>query len=876
MRLFFIAIGLIISINLSLEASELLQTTLDNGMRVVIMENHAAPVATMRVYVCNAGSIYEQEYLGSGISHYCEHIISGGSTKNRTEDEIEKIIQSIGGAANAYTSSDHTCYYISTSNLYFDTVIDLLADWIQNCIFDPKEVLRERGVILKEINMIYDDPRRKISKIYNETMFRIHPEHFPIIGCKELFEKLTREDLLKYYHRMYTPHNIIVVAVGDFDANEILNKIKKAFKDFKGKPTPPIYIEPDPKQLGTRRIVEEMDVKLTYLLMGFRTVTITHPDVYPLDVLACILTRGNSSRLYRQIKDKKQLVHSISASSYTPRYDAADFTIDATLDYSNLHKAEKAILEEIYKLKTEFVSDEELKKAKRQIVSEYVFANQTVQSQAGVIGRDIVHTGNPLFHKLYIENIKKVTKEDIQRVVNTYFYDDALTVAVLKPKEAKLKELETAKEEIRVGEVEKVVLDNGMTLLLKQNANVPLVYIGAYLKGGLRYENEQNNGVFNFMARMLLKGTKKRTAEQIAQEIDSIGGSISAAGDEDYFACSLEVLKEDIETGIDLLADVLMNPIFDEEELEKERKAILADIDRLNDDWRAQSEIFFKKTFFKKSPYRFITLGTKESISNLKRQDLVDIYKKYCLPNNIILAVFGDIDTKTTKELIKEKFKGFKPAKLTFPEVPQEPPLLSNREATMYTDRKQTVIFMGYPGMKVGDKDWHTMRVIDAITSGIGYPGGWLHDTLRGNELVYFVHAWNDTKADPGYYAIQAATIEENLDKALEIIKEKQELIKKELVTDEELERAKKACIVMEALYLKQKNSSQGSFAARYELYGLGYDYRDDLIEKINAVTKEDVMRVAKKYFNNYVLTIIRPKPTEETGMSRAGGKKNE
>lgn len=324
------------------------------------------------------------------------------------------------------------------------------------------------------------------------------------------------------------------------------------------------------------------------------------------------------------------------------------------------------------------------------------------------------------------------------------------------------------------------------------------------------------------------------------------------------------MLKEDIKTGIDLLADVLMNPIFDEDELTKERTAILADIAQLNDDWKAQSEIFFKKTFYKKSPYQFIPLGMKDSILSLKRQDLVDTYKKYCLPNNIILAVFGDIDTKTTKELIREKFKEFKPVEITFLDVPQEPLLASNYEDTLYTEKKQSVIFMGYTGMKVGDKDWHTMRVIDAITSGIGYPGGWLHDTLRGNELVYFVHAWNDTKSDPGYYAIQAATTEENLDKALAIIKEKQELIKNQEVSDEELERAKKACIVMEALYLKQTNSSQASFAAQYELYGLGYAWRDDLIEKINAVTKEDIKHVAKKYFNNYVLTITRPKKEEK------------
>ncbi|MEW6608359.1 MAG: pitrilysin family protein [bacterium] len=840
-------------------AAQIVQTTLDNGLRVVIMENHAAPVATMQVYVYNAGSIYEQEYLGAGISHYCEHIIAGGSTKNHSKDEIEKIIQSIGGASNAYTSSDHTCYYISTANLYFDTVIDLLSDWILNCNFAPEEIEQEKGVILKEINMIDDDPQRMLNKIYNQTMFQRHPEHFPIIGIAELFKKLTRDDLLKYYHRMYVPQNIIVVAVGDFDSKEVLTKIEKAFADFKGNPTPPIYIESDPKQMGKRTVEKESDVKLTYLLMGFRTVTITHPDMYPLDVLACILGQGESSRLYREIKDKKQLVHSISASSFTPRYDAADFTIEAILDYSNIHQAEKSILDEIYKLKKESVLDEELEKAKTQIISEYVFANQTVQSQTNVIGRDVLHTGNPLFHEIYVENIKKVTKEDIQRVVNTYFYDDALTVTMLKPKGAKLEKTETAKEQIAVGKVEKVVLDNGMTILLKQNVNVPLVYIGAYLKGGLRYENAQNNGVFNFMARMLIKGTKNRTAEQIAKQIDSIGGSINAAGSEDYFNCSLEVLKQDINLSMDIIADVLMNPVFDEEELKKEQKAILADIESLDDNWKAQSEVFFKKTFYKKSPYQFISLGTKESITNLKRQDLVDVWKRYCLPNNIILTVFGDIDPKIAKELILEKFKGWAPAEITFPEVVVEEPLSSNVEATMNTEKKQAVIFMGYPGMKVGDKDWYTMRVIDAITSGIGYPGGWLHNTLRGEELVYFVHAWNEVKQNPGYYAIQAATTVENLDKALKIIKEKQELIKNELVLDEELDRGKKACIVMEALYLKQTNSSQASLSAQYELYGLNYDWRDDLIEKINAVTKEEVKSVANKYFNNYVLTITRP-----------------
>lgn len=838
----------------------MVNTTLENGMTVVIKENHAAPVVTAVMYV-RAGHIFEEEYLGAGISHYCEHLVAMGTTANRTEAEADEILTMLGGASNAYTTSDHTAYYISTSKEHLETAIDLVSDWVLHNAMDPHEVEREHGVITREIEMGQDEPRRRIGKLYNAAMFVKHPEHHPTIGYKDVFLELTRDDVVKYYQRMYVPNNMIFVIAGDVDARETLDLVEKYCADAQRRPLRQIYLETDPKQMGTRRVDDEMDIETTYLMMGWRTVKVTHPDLYALHLLEDILSRGESSRLVRSVRNDQGLVHTIAASSYNPCYDAADFTVLSTLDLENVNRAEGAVLKELDRLRREPITPEELAKAKNQRLAAEVFANQTAEAQAMQIGQDLIRAGNPNFSREYLERIKAVTPEDIQRVVRTYFRDEAMTVAVLHPTGTELPAREKVQETAAgdVGEVHKVFLDNGLTLLMKPNPHVPLVSMHAFLKGGVLYESEQDNGRFNLTARMLRRGTRKRTAEEIAQEIDALGGHLGSSAGNDLTHVSVEVLKEHAMKGLEILADLLQNPVFDAGELEKERQLVLARIDRQNDDWRTQSEVFFQRTFFREHPYRMVPVGRRESVSALTRSDLVETFETYYAPNNMVLAVFGDIDPGEIEELVKKRFGKLEPKKISFPEVPQEPALTDNITDELITDRQQTVIYMGYPGMKLGDPDWYTMRVIDGITSGIGYPGGWLHTTLRGNQLVYFVHAWNDARSHPGYYAIQAATNPATADTALEIILEKQELIKQNAFTDQELEQAKSSCIVMQGLYYNQTNAAQAAQAATDEIRGLGYDHDAEFEERIRAVTREDIRRVANKYFQKYGLIMTHP-----------------
>ena len=849
--------------------SDALRTVLDNGMVVIVKENHAAPVVSLHAYV-RAGSIYEREYLGRGISHNLEHLMSSG-TQKRTKEQINQIIEEIGNVSNAYTTRDHASYYVTTASSYFDTALDVLSDYIQNASIPQAEVDSERGVILNEINMGKDDPDSRLYYLFSSTMFRDNPVGVKTIGYRELFEKTTRDDIVNYYKRMYVPNNTVFVVVGDIKASDTLGKIKESFKNFQRGPFPDLSLPPLQGQVSKRYAEEEMDVQVAYEMIGFPTISLSHKDLYPLDVLAYIMGEGRSSRFYKKIKDEKQLVYAISSSSYTPAYDPGGyFGVSAVLDPGNLNEAQKAILDELFKLKTEFVSDEELEKAKRLKESEYIFSQQTVEDQAQTLGGDELSTGDMNFSQRYLEGIRSVTKEDIKRVANEYFHDDKLTVAVIKPASAE-KEKPAEAEKVTDGSVKKIIINKitdplssqveGITLLVKENHIVPIVSMRAMFLGGVRFENEKDNGVSNFTSGMLIKGTKTRTAQQIAEEMESIGGAISPISGNNSFGVSVSVLKRDIDKGLDMLSDVIMNPSFDPKEIEKKRKEIFAGIKQQDDDPFSLAAKLCKQTLFKTNPYRFMTIGSAETISNMKQEDLVEFHKKYCIPNNMVIAIFGDIDANEVTSKVEKTFEKFQYVKFTPPQTPAEEPLTSIRNVEMQKEITQAVIYMGFPSITVYDNDRYNIEVLDAVLSGVSLPGGRLHERLRSNQLVYVVHAYNMAGLDPGMFIIYAGTTPDKLDTVMSIIKEEIEGIQKNLISDEELDRGKKMCISIKQIGL-QTNSDQAFTMGLDELYKLGYDNIMHYEEQINAVTKEDVKRVAEKYLqlDKYAIAIVKPK----------------
>lgn len=835
----------------------LLHTTLDNGLTVVIEENHANPVVALWVFV-RTGSVYEQEYLGSGISHFFEHVIHGGTTHTRSEDASRRLLEAIGNNANAYTTADHTAYHINTSTEHWRTALELLGDWMLNSSITPEEFEREKGVVQRELEQGLDDPGQVLTQIALEARFKIHPGRYPVIGYKELVQKVTREDLLTYYQRMYTPNNMTLVVVGDIDSATVFEHTQHVFGNGQRRPLPAVSLPEEPPQLSKRVTIKDMPISQTHMSLSFRTVPLAHPDLYPLDLLAYILANGNSSRLVRRIQEDQRLVYQIQSASHTPPYVDGTLAVWATLEPERLEAATEAILQEMSRLRDELVGPQELAKAKKQKIADYIVERQTVEERARALGLNVLGTADPNFSDLYTQKIQNVTAEDIRDAARRYIREETLVHAIVRPKSPEEDEVAAATTAI-VGPVVKKVLANGLTLLLRRNPALPVVAMQAYVKAGVRAETPETHGLSQLTASLLTRGTTTRSAEAIATIFDLIGGTITAEGGNNSFFVNATCLRDDFPQALDVYADVLLHPSFPETELDKVRQLMLAQLDQQDDDWRAEAERLFRETFFTVHPYRLPLGGNPITLQRFLRQDVVTFYRNYVVPQNMVLAIFGDIDVDRTTTAVERLFAEATSRPVRMPEIVAEPAPTAPRRLVKQTQKQVGAIYMGFPGTTMANQeDRYPLHILDGLLSGLDVPGGWLHNELRGKQLVYVVHAFNWLGLEPGYFGIYAATQPEKVDEVVAIILRNIEKAKAGEISDEEITRTKQMAIVT-ALLRRQSNEQTASDAALHELYGLGYDLHTYEQERLNKVTKADVQRVAQTYLTYPTIIITTP-----------------
>src|SRR5262249_53258170 len=365
-----------------------------------------------------------------------------------------------------------------------------------------------------------------------------------------------------------------------------------------------------------------------------------------------------------------------------PAYAVGTLTVWAALDPEQVSAAAEAILQELYRLRDELVSPQELAKAKKQKLADYVFERQTVEQRAHALGLDMLGTYDPNFSDTYVRNIQHVTAEDIREVARLYLREETLVQAVVRPKSA-ASPAPTTTPVAQEAPVVKKVLANGMTLLLKRNPALPAVTMQAYFKAGVRVETPGTNGLSQLTASLLLKGTTSRSAEEIATFFDARGATISAESGNNSLSLSTSCLREDFNEVLEVYTDLLLHPGFPEDELVNTRRVMLANLERQNDDGHAVAERLWRATFFTVSPYRLSPEGTAATLQRLQRQDVAAFYQHYAVPANMVLALVGDIDVPQTLAAVEKAFATFAPRPVTFPQIPAEPlPTQRRRKVT--------------------------------------------------------------------------------------------------------------------------------------------------------------------------------------------------
>lgn len=838
---------------------------LPNGMHLVVYENHSAPVVSVQAWV-RVGSADEPEEM-AGVSHLLEHMLFKG-TERRKVGEIAREIESNGGYINAFTTYDTTVYYVTIASRYFETGIDVIADALQNSSFDPEELEKEKEVVIEEIKRSNDIPERKAMNDIFELAFKVHPYRRPIIGFAEKVKAITRERLINYYKKWYAPDNITLVVSGDADKEAMLRAVEKYFGGFKksGATATKRPLEPEQKELRLR--VSKENVFETQLILAFHIPGVHDRDIYALDVLSSLMGEGDSSLLYKEVKRNKELVNSIYTYTYTPK-DTGVFIIGASLEAKDVKNAVEAIWEEILKVHKNVPDYKELLRSKIKIESDFIYQKETVEGIARQMGYFEAIIGDVNYETKYLEGLRNVKAEDITEVAKKYLVQDNMSIVVLGPVEnssideeikqvIQEKKIEQEKKTI-TQEISKVVLDNGIRIIVKNTPGTETVSIYSASLGGVRYEKGEKSGLSNLLSKVWTKGTSTRSAEEIADEIEEIGGEIAGYSGRNTFGLTAQFLSRFIDKGLNLFTDVLFNAEFAEGEIEKAKREILNEIKNQEDDLARIAFKNFYKTLYGEHPYGMDILGTKSSVQKITRKDIQKYYSTYLSPDNLVIVMVGDFEPTEAVELLKKKLAAVPPGKTKQPAIKKVKPLnaITRSEKTVH-EKEQVHILLGFLGTTVTSEDQYPLQVLDAILSG---QGGRLFLKLRDEQsLAYDLRALNVPGVDPGYFALYIASSSEKESQAIEgLIGE----IKKVLeagVNEEEVERAKRYIVGNYEISL-QSNSSMASNIALNEIYNLGYDFYKKYPEKINSVTVDRVNEVAKKYLdlNRYVLSIIRP-----------------
>lgn len=407
------------------------EASLANGLKVILLENHKAPLVTIQVWY-RVGSRNEP-WGKTGLSHLLEHMMFKGSKRFRAEDFV-RMIRENGGHNNAFTSRDYTAYFVNMSADHVAVPLELEADRMGNAIFDEKEFATEKKVVIEERRLrTEDNPQSYLYEQVFATAYQVHPYHWPIIGWMEDLERITLADVKAYYHRYYKPSNAFLVVAGDFNRKELLTQIEKAFGQLPAGQHLDDEVSREPSQPGERRITVKREGFVPSLMLGYHVPNLNNPDSYILQVIETILSRGKSSRLHERLVRKEQIALSAEANHPLLSRDAGLFLVSAdALAEKDLPTLEKTMNEEIERLQKEPVSPEELNKVKNQLEAAFIYGQDSIFHQAMVLAQWEAAANWKALDD-YLPAIHRVTDYDIMRVARQYLTPDNRTVGILEP-----------------------------------------------------------------------------------------------------------------------------------------------------------------------------------------------------------------------------------------------------------------------------------------------------------------------------------------------------------------------------------------------------------------------------------------------------------
>lgn len=845
---------------------------LANGLTVVFEPQHAAKVAAFQIWV-KVGSADELPHE-EGLAHLHEHMLFKGTAK-RGLGEIARSVEAHGGEINAWTSYEQTAYHVVLASRYAREGLDVLADAVRASAFDADELSREIEVVCEEIKRSLDMPSRRASRDLFATRYHSHPYGRPVIGSEAAVRSHTRERVLEFYRKHYRPSNMVLAAAGDFTESQLREWAEQLLGGDWGRgeaPPPPAPVQ-SLEVPQTSVLVRPDDVKETWLNLAFAIPGVDHPDAAGLDVLAMVAGQGDASRLSLSVKRQRSLVNEIHAYAWTPR-GPGTFALGLTAQPQKAIEAFAAAATVLRELQTHEVGDDELSTVKALIESEAIYQRETAQGLARKLGYYEAACGGIEREAAYYEQVAQVSSAQLKALAQKYFTFERAVVtglaahgatldegalrsalaaaAVAQPQRAapgrkaaaKAQPLKVTASNKRETGLLRHVLPSGATVLVREERAVPLFAVRAVYPGGLRYENEQSNGLTSLLARTMTRGTRSHDAEDISHLVDGMAGGLAAMAGRSSVSLRGEFLSKHFDRAFDLFAEVLNYPTYPEGEVQRERALQLQSIASRDDRPSSVAFELVAKALYHVHPYRLPTLGDKDSVERLSAEQLRAFHAAYVSPQNLTLCIVGDVDSQEVLTKAEAAFGAASAAARPAPQVPVEP---ERREATQTTKtlaKAQSHLVIAFPGARVSDPWRRPLEVLSTLLSG---QSGRLFLQLRDKQsLCYSVSSMTVEGVDPGYFAVYMATSPEKVRVAVDGIRQELKRLTDERVADSEMQRAREHLLGVHDIGL-QRNGARAATMALDHCYGLGAEAFLRYADEVMAVTADDVRNVAQR-----------------------------
>lgn len=860
---------------------DVIETRLSNGLQVLLKEVHSAPVVSTWLWY-RVGSRNEVEGQ-TGLSHWVEHMLFKGSSRF-PKGAIMRAVNRHGGYLNAMTSYDFTAYYETLPAAQAELALEIEADRMTTALFDPQEVEAERTVIIAEREGSENEPRYVLSEEVVAAAFRVHPYHHQPIGWKADLRAITREQLYAHYRRFYGPNNAVLIVVGDVDAEAHLAQIERSFGDIAPIELPPSIAREEPPLLGERRVMVHMPGSAPSVRISYRTPPVSHPDYVPLVVLDAVLSGGKamfafgdsparSARLYRALVET-QLASSVG-SNYHPSLDPFLLSLGATVrDGRAPAEVEAALLDEVAKLQDEPVQERELRVAIRQTQAQFAYSSERASNQALALGFLTMVDDYRRMDGL-LDELAAVTPADVQRVARAYLgaknrvvgwfvpegdgdggggtdrgpAGEALhvvppVVAYYRPPERDLPISPTS--------VVRETLDNGIVVLVKENPASPSVTVEGTLRAGGLYETDAQAGLANLTASMLRRGTARHTFQELNALLDDVGASLSVYAGRDDAGFDGRALADDLGLLIDTLAEVLTQPSFPPDELEKLRGQLLTHLGVAEMDTGYRASLAFDAALYPSGhPYARPVAGTRDTVAALTRDDVVGFYRHHYHPEGLVLCVVGAVRAGEVVARVARALGDWRPA--VTPEVREVPPVAPPAERALVRvplpGKAQADVIWGVLGMPRTSPDYYAAQIANLILGRLGLMGRLGANVRDRLGLAYYVSSVLQVGPGPHPWNVVAGVNPADIERAMEAILSEVRGMRETLVSEEELADSKTFLNGALPLHLETNGGISG-LLLDIEQYGLGYDYVQRYPSIIGAVTREDVQRVVRRYLD--------------------------